>query len=163
MDPIGPDEEPANQSEAEDFDIADHDLHLLRSVEKLVKANLGKMSPGSLHSAAAFLLALKRLPRRTLGVDVSLSFSQPNTDGNYGWTNIYISEDEIQLDVGEHFYDPGVGGDTETQTLFEAVAGGSSDGDVEQWIEFAEARAQDGYLRIDHDNSDHNAIEWDYE
>ena len=29
------------------------------------------------------------------------------SDGNYAWGNIYISESELRLGIGEHFYDPG--------------------------------------------------------
>jgi hypothetical protein len=117
------------------------------------------MTPAQLRSAAPLLLALERLPDTTPGVDVSLSLSQPNTDGNYGWAKIDISEHELRLGIGEHFYDTRVGGDTESQTVFETYAGAETcQGAIELWLPHAEARAADGSLHVEADNSD---VDWD--
>ena len=65
-------------------------------------------------------------------------------------------------ETGEHFYDPDVGGDTETITLFEAIAGADrASGDIGRWLEYAEARTRDGYLNIEHDGSAYDAIDWE--
>jgi hypothetical protein len=119
------------------------------------------MTPAQLRSAAALLLVLERLPFTSPGVNVSLAFNQPNTDGNYGWAKISINETELQLGIGEHFYDPRVGGDTESETLFEAHAGAdASQGSIELWLPYAEARIADGSLLVEADDSDRGLIDW---
>ena len=65
---------------------------------------------------------------------MSITISQPNLDGNYGWANLYISETEFHLGTGEHFYDPSVGGDTESRTLYEACAGDDAAEGDEIWL-----------------------------
>jgi len=146
----------------ENFDLSQSDLRSLQDLRTLFTPWLNTMSPSLLRSMAVFLLALNRLPRRTSGVDVHLSFRQPRSDGNYGWATVSISEDEIRLEAGEHFYDPAVGGDTETMTLCEAIAGaGKAGGDIGRWLEYAEARTRDGYLNVEHDGSAYDAIDWE--
>lgn len=73
------------------------------------------MSPGHVRSAASVLLALERLPATTSGIQVTFGFIQRNTDGNYGWVDIAISEDGLRLGIGEHYYDPSAGADTESR------------------------------------------------
>jgi hypothetical protein len=122
--PESPDDLPLGDEDSSDdrFPLSEDDLQGLSAIASFFRSQLATMAPAQLRSVAALLFALKRLPRTTPGVDVSLSYSQSNTDGNYGWASIGISENELRLGVGEHFYDPGVGGDTESQTLFEAFA-----------------------------------------
>jgi hypothetical protein len=80
----------------------------------------------------------------------------------YRWATISLTEDDIRPETGEHFYDPAVGGDTETATLFEAIAGaGRGQGDIQRWLEYAKARAHDGQLRIEQDGSAYDDIDWD--
>jgi hypothetical protein len=76
-------------------------------------------------------------------------------DGNYGWVDITISEHEFLLGIG----DPSVGGDTETRTSFEAQAGGSGEGDIDEWLAVADVIAADGRVSAE-DYSDHDAIDW---
>jgi hypothetical protein len=146
-------------SSGDRFPLSEGDLQGIIAIAGLFRSQLATMTPAQLRSVAALLLALKRLPHTTRGVDVSLTYAQPNTDGNYGWATIDISEHELRLGIGEHFYDPGGGGDTESQTLFETYAGADScQGDIELWLSYAEARAADGSLSIEADSSD---IDWD--
>jgi hypothetical protein len=144
------------------FPLSEADLQRISAISTLFRSQLSTMTPAQLRSIAALLLALKRLPLTTPGIDISLSFSQPNTDGNYGWAKIHISEYELRLGIGEHFYDPRVGGDTKSQTLFETCAGADTFlGDIESWLSYAEARSADGSLSVEEDNSDFEGIDWE--
>ena len=106
----------------------------MKPVIEFVRKQLPAMSPGHIRSAAGVLLALERLPAMTAGIQITFGFVQHNTNGNYGWADISISESELRLGIGEHYYDPSVGGDTESRILFEAVAGGdSAEGDIDDW------------------------------
>jgi hypothetical protein len=109
------------------------------------------------------LLALERLPATTPGVQVTFGFAQRNIDGNYGWADISISVDELSLGIGEHYFDPLVGGDTETRVAFEAVAGGNSvEGDIDDWLPLARVCAAEGNISVE-DYSDYELIEWSNE
>lgn len=104
-------------------------------------------------------LALERLPYATPGVDERLSFSTPNLDGSYAWADIQIFEKEFRLSLGEYFYTPGVGGDTESRTVFFAQAGSSwREGDINEWLSSAQhygpPRADEG-----EDGSDYEVID----
>jgi hypothetical protein len=142
------------------FPLSITDKSKIETVIKLVRDQLPSMRPGDLRAAASVLLALERLPATTPGVRVTFGFTQPNTDGNYGWVDIEISEDEFRLGAGEHFYDPAVGGDTETRIVFEAQAGGDwSEGDIDDWLPVASVIASEGRVSAE-DYSEHDAIEW---
>ena len=144
----------------EGFPLTEDDFRGTRAIAKLLRSRLAMMTPAELRSLAALLLALERLPCETPGVDISLTLSQPNLDGNYGWADLYISQTEFRLGIGEHFYDPSVGGDTESQTLYEACAGDdAAEGDIELWLSYAEARSADGSVLIE-DNSDLEEVDW---
>jgi hypothetical protein len=142
------------------FPLSITDKPKIERVIHLVRGHLPSMSPDDLRAAASVLLALERLPATTPGVQVTLGFAQPNTDGNYGWADIEISENEFRLGVGEHFYDPSVGGDTESRTVFETQAGGDwREGDIDDWLPVANVIASQGSVSSE-DYSDHEAIEW---
>lgn len=155
------------------FSLDGSDPHLIKDdIARMFRSQLWKLEPHKLCCVSVLLLAIERLPLTTPNVDVRILFSQPNRDGNYGWADISISEEELRLSIGEHFYDSAVGGDTETHILFEAIAGtdyasGDTDyasGDIERWLEHAAARSQDGALVIDDDNTDYSALDWyDYD
>ena len=162
---MGPDEEsekPEREWPADQFSLTEEQLQEFKEgVAMLLRQSLLQMPPATLRSMAALLLGIERLPFITEGLDVCLSFSQQNLDGNYGWADISISEEEIRLSVGEHFYDPNVGGDTESHTLFESVAGtGEVHGNIQNWLELAAARSQDGRLVIDADETDYGSLDW---
>ena len=135
---------------------------------RLIRSGLSfsELTPAQLRSVAALLLALENLPRATPGVDLHLTLSQPNNDGNYGWASISVSDAEFRLAIGEHFYDPKIGGDTETHTLFESYPGtDQSAGSVRAWLPYVQARMTDGSsLIIEADNSEYDNLDWgDYE
>lgn len=89
---------------------------------------------------------------------MTFSFQQPNFDGNYGWADITVSEDNFSLGLGEHFYDPTVGGDTETRIVFETQAGGNwPEGDIDDWLPVANVISADGLFSAE-ENSDWGAL-----
>jgi hypothetical protein len=157
------------------FPLTDDDLDCVRQLERLVRKHLPSLKPRDLRGAPALLLALERLPRNTPGLTVQATFHQPNTDGNWGWADIYFTDEEFALGIGEHFYDPRVGGDTESQTMFRVSAEEDSSNEadeqewerrydrsrrMEEWMEYASARADDGKLTVDDEGTDHEQLEW---
>ena len=160
----GPDmvdvEEAGDDPDPHRFPLSPDDILKIGKVTKLVRSQLSAMTPNHLRSAAALLRALERLPVTTPGIEMTFGFMQRNTDGNYGWADITISGHEITLGVGEHFYDPGVGGDTESRDIFAATAGGNTtDGDIDDWIEVATVISAEGEVDVE-DYSDYDAIDW---
>ena len=145
------------------FPLSLDDISKLAMVIKLIREQLPSMTPAHLRCAAAVLRALERLPTTTPGIHMTFGFVQPSNSGNYGWADLFISESEFRLGVGEHFYDPGVGGDTESRVSFEAFAGGdSADGDIDDWLPLAETISAEGEVSAE-DDSDYDAIDWSSE
>jgi hypothetical protein len=127
-------------------------------VAHLVRMNLSNLDPHHLRTAAVTLLALERLPRVTSGINVVFGFRTPMERGCWAWADISIGRDGIRLGTGEHFYDPGVGGDTESRTRFQAYSGGY-EGSVQEWLELASMIFPDGVPSAE-DYSDHDSIDW---
>jgi hypothetical protein len=160
---MGEDDDTDTQANVARFPLSIADILEVKRVIQLVRDKLLNMRPGDLRAAASVLFALERLPATTAGIDVTFGFSQPNTDGNYGWVDIHIDEHEFRLGFGEHFYDPSIGGDTESRTVFETQSGGNwCSGDIDEWLEFAGGIASEGQVDAE-DNSDHDGIEWEAE
>jgi hypothetical protein len=91
-------------------------------------------------------------------MQVTFSFQQRNIDGNFSWADITVSEDNFSLGLGEHFYDPTVGGDTETRIVFETQAGGNGpEGNIDDWLPVANVIATDGLVSAE-ENSDWEAL-----
>ena len=157
-DGIDPDEIPDDQ-----FVLMPEDKAGLEKVIALVRRHLPGMPPIHLRSAATLLLALERLPSTTPGASITFGFSTPNTDGNFGWADVQISEEELCLQIGEHFHSPGIGGDTETRSLLWMRAGsrsreGSSDA-WHEWLEYASSMASQGHATFD-DESEVDEDTW---
>jgi hypothetical protein len=81
--------------------------------------------------------------------------------GNHAWADISFSDEGFRLSTGEHYYDPDVGGDTESRTLFATQSGtnwreGNLQAGVEEWLELADS----GRFTVDHDETDYDAEEW---
>ena len=142
------------------FPLSADDMANLAKVIELVRDKLQNMSPASLKTTAAILVALTRFPATAAGVQATLSFVQPNIDGNYGWAEITVSESEFQLATGEHYYEPCVGGDTESRVLFQADAGADySSGEIGDWLAMARVVAVECDLTIQ-DDCDYERIDW---
>lgn len=153
-------DEPAEEYDPSRFPLSLDDISKIERVIELVRERLATMTPDHLRSAAAVVLALERLPATTPGIKMTFGFVQHNTDGNFGWADISISADEFTLGLGEHFYDPKVGGDTESRHAFEAYAGGdSAEGDIDNWIPVAKVISADGDVDVE-DYSDYEIIDW---
>jgi hypothetical protein len=151
-------DEPEVDSDAIRFPLSVHDTAKLANVITLIREQLPSMTPGHIRSASAMLQALERLPATTTGIHITFGFVRRNTVGNYSWIDIFLSENELRLGIGEHFYDPEVGGDTESRIAFEAFAGAeSSDGDIEDWLVVAEST---GGEVIVEDDTDYDSIDW---
>lgn len=144
----------------ERFPLSTFDRPKVESVIQLIRTRLNFMAPADLRAAASALVALERLPRVTPGIQISFGFKEPTNGGNYGWVDIKISENEFILAIGEHFYDPEIGGDTETRNAFEAYAGdASSRGSIDDWLETTRPIAAKGLIAAE-DYSDHDSVDW---
>jgi len=137
----------------------DHEVTIAKLIQ-LIRDRLIAMPPMHLRAAASALLALERLPRAVTGIQVVFGFRERGGGGNYRWVDIKISEDEFVLSIGDHFYDPDVGGDTETWHAFESHVGQkASSGYIERWLETASSIAQNGLISAE-DYTDQDAVEW---
>jgi hypothetical protein len=154
------DDQDSDESENQ-FPIGINDRRKIDQVIALIRRQLASMAPSELRTAAAVLLALERLPTPTRGVDIVFGFTQPNRDGNYGWADLEISAEELRFGMGEHFYDPAMGGDTASRTAFEAVVGADAfDGDIDDWLPVASVIANGGEISIE-DFSEYDEIDWE--
>ena len=145
------------------FPLWSTDKPAIGSTIALVRDQLRKMSPEQVRAAATVLLALERLPATTPGIDVTFTLSQPNKNGNYGWVDVTITEHDLDFGLGEHFFDPKVGGDTETRMAFEVHAEEFlRKGDIVEWLEAAGVIASEGEAIVE-DRSDISLLEWQFE
>lgn len=160
-------EQPEDEDDVADadgtFHLSDADLAILKRLATELRDQLAKSEPKFIRSAAPAILALERLPHPTAGVQVRFAYKTPNLDGNFGWVDISLSGNDIEGTIGEHFYDPGIGGDTESDVLFYREVGGSLDyGSLEEWWERFEGLSAFAYLSVE-DESDWDVIDWDAE
>ena len=131
-------------------------LHI-DAIIAMVRGRLGTMSPKELRAASSVLFGLERLPHVEDELAVNFGFTFRD-GGNFAWADIDFSSDGFRLGVGEHFYDPGVGGDTESRSVFYAAPGDDRDGSIEEWLEIATGLS-DGSLSCE-DYTDHDALDW---
>jgi hypothetical protein len=154
-DDLGPERGEARAS----FPLTAEDALKIKQIVALIRSSLAHMSPADIHVAAAVLLALERLPATTPGVQATFGFVQPNVDGNYSWADIRFDEEGFRLSVGEHFYTPDVGGDTESRIVFETQSGTQwREGDIGEWLEVASWIASMGRVSWE-DDSAHDEID----
>ena len=113
----------------------------------------------------AAVIGLRRLPRSTPGLDVEITLTQPESarrDGNWGYAEIRIREDVVELGEGGHVYSPSVGGDSWSHTVFESWLGARHcDGDefkVENWLGRAKFLADEAEVSIE-DGTDYGAVQ----
>jgi hypothetical protein len=142
------------------FCLSEQQLEQLRSIGVLIRRRLHSMDPVEIKGGAALLLALARLPATTPAVAVRLSFTRYGNEGNYNWLDICFWEEELRLESGEHFYDSALGGDTETDVLFEAHAGSTPRGHIEAWLDRLEELGGKPSIRVS-DDSSHGEIVWE--
>jgi hypothetical protein len=108
----------------ERFPLSDEEREHVSQIIGLVRGNLSRPErpPPAIGIRA---LICTRTPSSGYRRRTVFGFRRPSIDRNWGWADIQIDSDEFRLGVGEHFYDPGVGGDTESRNIFEVFAGGS--------------------------------------
>lgn len=142
------------------FPLDERDRSAVDAIAHIIRTHTSLMCPHELRSAATVLLALKRMPYVTHGVDVSFGFSTPNQDGNHGRADVEINGEEFRLSLAEYFYDPAVGGDSETRYIFETMTGSNwRRGSIKDWLEYAQVFSNSGRLIVE-DYSDYDAIDW---
>lgn len=149
-------------------DIADNKFPLymadkpkIGSVTDLVQKRVRGMEPQELYSAAFVLLGLQRLPTETRGLAATCTFKETFSLGNYRWASIEFSDEGFRLSVGQHFYDPSIGGDTESETVFEACAGGGRAGDIDAWLDTANSIAENSRSLTFEVLSDGDDLDWE--
>lgn len=85
------------------------------------------LSGSEVRQVGTVLFALERLPRPTPGVAVGLGVAyRYNNESTY--CELFISESEFRLSNGGNTYDPGVGSDSYSQTIFEMETSGFREG-----------------------------------
>jgi hypothetical protein len=147
-----------DDADSDQFPLSEQELKLLRDFATELRGMLAKAEPQLIRSAASAIFVLERLPKPTPFAQIDVGYRTPSSNGNYRWADLVISEDEIRASRGEHFYDPGVGGDTETRVLFEAGLGSNNKGgSLAGWFRYAQEMSNHAYLYVD-DDSEH--IDW---
>lgn len=156
-----PDDDEVDEDTVDVFPLDKDKLEQVAQIVLLIRRRLPSLEPRDIRTASAVLAGLERLPSQTQGLHVVFGFRTANRGGNFGWADIELDSSEMRLSVGEHFYDPDVGGDTSTRTIFQAICGSwESEGDIADWLEEASHLFRDGSPSIE-DNSDYAEIDWD--
>lgn len=137
------------------FTLSGEALRVLKGLELPIRDRLYRADPQLLRHAAAAILALRRLPRVTPGVSVRVGWQTPAFDGSYQWADVVISEEEIAATVGSR--EPG---DTGTDQLFLAFAGGRSEGSIAAWVEARRALGDDARLTVHDEWAADEDIPW---
>lgn len=144
----------------ETFALSSREMETLQELAGIVRAQLKQAEPAFIKAAAVVLLVLERLPAAVPGAVVSIGWLNDGSDGNREWAQLSISEAEMTASVGAHFHEPGVGGDTETSSVFHADIGGGRKGGLEDWFEQAKSMANVGRLTVDAADTDWDHIDW---
>lgn len=138
----------------------EQDQRDIAAIGDLIRRHLWRMTAREIRSAAVVLRALERLPHATPGAWVRFGFSTPQAGGNYRWADVEFLGPEFCLSLGAHYYDPDVGGDTETSVAFEWFAGTDSRaGDIQEWLTEAESIAASHTYTVE-DESEYGDIDW---
>ena len=138
----------------------EEDRRDIAAVSDLIRRHLPLMTAPEIRSAAVVLRVLERLPYSTPGAWVRFGFSTPPGSGNYSWANVECFDPEFCLSLGAHYYDPEVGGDTESSEPFEWLAGSDrGGGDIREWLVEAERIAESRIYTVE-DESRYEKIDW---
>ena len=141
------------------YPLSQDDRHWIDRIVQLIQSHTPHMSPIELRGASTVLLALARLPRSSPGIDVEFGFRTEPIHGNHAWAYISVSDDGFVLGVGEHFYDPAVGGDTESRRLFATQAASRCRrGCIESWLDIAAPMSDSRFYSVQDDNCDYEVI-----
>lgn len=126
---------------------------LIQAVRVVLKRD--ELLPQEIAQMAAFLYALERLPQVTEGISMEVRLVY-EYNGERSWRQVRIDDCSCTLESGGYTYSPGIGGDSYSERIFEASAGGGREGNAFQASEFAnmfqESATDDSYkLEIDED------------
>lgn len=152
-------EEESKREEPFSFDVDDEALEDAVRASEMIRAHLHELSPKHLSAAAVVLAALERLPLQCWGACASFGFRLPPENGCWAWAGIEVNDEGVSFGVGEHFYEPGVGGETESRVYFSAGRYGSH-GNIGEWINVAKPIFDEGIPQSE-DFTDHEQIEWE--
>ena len=142
------------------YPLDEVEMYSVGCIASLFADKAPSMPPRVMRSASALILALGRMPLATPGLDLRIGFRTADRDGNWSWADVEISEFDFRLSLGHHHYDPSIGGDTDSLTLFETAAGSDrSFGSIDDWLEMAPSIAEEGYANLESDNSDYGVLD----
>jgi hypothetical protein len=121
-------------------------------------------SPSELRHLSVALLALQRLPLPTSGIELNASLVY-RFGGEMSYIGLYIGSSSFRLQTGGSAYDPEVGSDSYSQTIFEVEPSGfrSSDGwcALSGWTESFRVHCRDREWHLSFDwLGDEAEIDW---
>jgi hypothetical protein len=161
MPTAGDDDDDEDKSfEPAQFSLSRDEVALSKDMAAIVRQELRTAHPAFIRQAAVVLFVLERLPNATPGASITVGWSTKPQEGSREWAEVSISEEEIQASVGAHYYDPEIGGDTESETLFWAHVDGARQGSLETWSERARHVDESGILTIRDEWAGEHEIDW---
>ncbi len=125
---------------------------------------LPTISANHIREVGAILFALRRLQRSTPGFAAGLDVVD-SMNNESRWCGFFISETEFRIGTGYSTYAPGVGGDHQSETIFEMDTSGfrcgaGRDSDVLDWFnEFDQLLAMGGKIQIEYLGED-DQVDW---
>jgi hypothetical protein len=140
--------------------LSAEEVERLQELSAPVRARLCDADPVFIRNAAVVLLVLGRLPTLVFGAVVEIGWVDDAGDGNRVWADLRISEHGLTASVGAHFYDPDVGGDTETDRVFEADPDGFRTGSLDEWFWRVKQIAEIGKFVLDVEDTQIDQLEW---
>jgi hypothetical protein len=137
---------------------------LSQAVRALLKRD--DLEPRVIAQLAAFLYALQRVPQITEGISMGVRLVY-EFDEERSWRQIRLNDSSFTLETGGYVFTPGIGGDSYSERIFEAYAGGGREGDAFVASEFAQMFAE-AVTNGEHDleiDDDHGCAfdQWDQE
>jgi hypothetical protein len=134
------------------FALSPRDLEIIGRFARSLRQRLAREDPLSIRNAAVAILMIERLPRATPGGQITVGLRTSAGDGNYAWVSLFIREDEIRASLGEHAYDSGTGGDTESEMVFwTGLDCERCEGSLERLVEGIEHLGAETYIYVDVD------------
>jgi hypothetical protein len=154
------DEDVEVDAEATHYPLDLADLDIFKAMAARVRAKLFTAHPAFIRTACVVLIALERLPKVTPGACIRVCWRTRRISGEWKWADICVSEEAVRAGLGAHYYDRGVGGDTESETLFTAYVGAQRLGDLAEWAKQAQSVAEAGYLTLHDEWAGQDHIDW---
>ncbi len=160
--------EDEEESEENDnfFPFRVEEEYLVTELIKLVRGIISEnnLSPYQLRQIAVVIYALEHLPHYVEGISIGLGIVY-RLNNESSFCEFYISESEFRLTSGGNTYDPGIGSDSYSSTIFELETSGYRDGDSESyevtgWFnQVQELLNMEAEIEFE-DNGDDSEIDW---